>query len=101
MSLLETQQAIEASLAKIEAANKTLMPLLLQRIRLMIQVVEQFTLNPYQHTGIELHVQSVARLEALVELLETFDCGSTGGFGKGFTGHGLKDRATWLLEKYQ
>jgi hypothetical protein len=101
MNIRETQQAIEESLAKIEQANKTLMPLLLHQIRVGMQIVEQFKLNPYQHTGIELHVQSVARLEALVEVLEVFDCGSTGGFGKGFTGHGLKARATWLLEKYQ
>lgn len=46
------------------------------------------------------------RLECLVELLECYDCGSVGGFGKGqFKTNSdpelnLLQRAEWLIKKY-
>ena len=44
------------------------------------------------------------KLEALVELVEEWDCGSIGGFGVGQEGHNFRsnllERAEWLLNKY-
>jgi hypothetical protein len=42
------------------------------------------------------------KLEALVELLEVWDCNSVGGFGKGESRSlDLLERAGWLLNKYK
>jgi hypothetical protein len=43
-----------------------------------------------------------AKLAALVELLEIYDCGSIGGFGEGQPrNQTLPQRSDWLLRKYQ
>jgi hypothetical protein len=40
------------------------------------------------------------KAEALVEMLEVTDCGSTGGFDAGQECHGLYARFIWLVNKY-
>jgi hypothetical protein len=40
------------------------------------------------------------KAEALIEILEVTDCGSTGGFDKGQESQGLVERFLWLLDKY-
>ena len=50
------------------------------------------------------YAQYMAELNALVELLETYDCASVGGFGDGQDHDNpgdLFDRADWLLKKYK
>lgn len=48
------------------------------------------------------YVQHINRAEALIELVEVFDCGSVGGFGKGQPQQrqNLFERWLWLRDKY-
>lgn len=41
-------------------------------------------------------------LQSLVEAMEIWDCGSTGGYGKGQYGyHTLAERALYIIKKYK
>ncbi len=58
------------------------------------------------HQWVEMEAFGLAathnnRLEAFVNLLEEYDCGSHGGYGKNQpSNQTLEQRAKWLLEKY-
>lgn len=90
---------VERSIQKLQRENSKLMRLLLesihdraQRYEQQVQLKEGFS-GPYENEQ---------RLEALVELLEIFDCGSVGGFSKGQPEmRSVFDRARWLLKKYK
>lgn len=86
---------------------------ILQEIRHTIQLVEQWK-GVNQPAWVENQLKYMNQLECLVEIVEVYDCGSTGGFGvgQGFKkGHlqvndnhnpgDLFDRANWLLAKYK
>lgn len=52
--------------------------------------------------GADYHAVSLKRLyacEALVELLEEFNCGSVGGFDKGQVHQSLKSRIAWVAKR--
>lgn len=72
--------------------------LMLERIKENLQLFRQWSETPdwveYQH-------KYYCHLEAFVELMEEYDCGSTGGFGIGQPeGQNLLERAEWLIAKY-
>jgi len=92
----------EATLQELRKAQKTLLPLLLTEIKSAIQQVEQWHEAPFADGFADNTAGYFHQLEALVELLEIYDCGSTGGFGKDQPDNlNLKERADWLLKKYK
>lgn len=55
----------------------------------------------YDSESLSNNLLALAKLEGKVELVEVLDCGSVGGFGKGFTGHkSLEGRIKYLVNKY-
>ena len=88
------------ALVKDQADSAKLFPLLLEQIEATVRSVHLW------HENVEWSdrtFSNIQQLIALVELLEVFDCGSTGGFGKnqGYGSQTLLERADWLLNKYR
>ena len=52
-----------------------------------------------ENTDLEEAVDYKIKMEALMELLETFDCGSVGGFDKNQTDRTFEGRYKWLINK--
>ncbi len=75
---------------------------LVKEIRENLNAIEQWKESPDSFC-VENVLQYTHYLECLVEFLECYDCGSTGGFGDG-QGGGIMDlheRADWLIDKYK
>ena len=79
-----------------------LLHLLLKEIESSIQQVEQWSKHLYADGFAENTLKYMNHLEAYVEVLEIYDCDSTGGFGAGESHQlDLLGRAKWLLKKYR
>lgn len=92
---------LEKELKRLKVEDNRLFPLLLNEIKDACQQVEQWHESPYAEGFAASTFEYVNRLAALVELLEVYDCGSSGGFGKDQPEDlDLKSRADWLLRKY-
>ena len=80
--------------------RKNLLSILLHQIQHEQQQIRQWvTIEDYSRT-----MEHSCQLEALVETLEIYDCGSVGGFNPEQVRQqkvwSLNDRAEWLLAKY-
>lgn len=84
---------------KSKCLHQPLQRLLLTKIQDEMDAVKQWS---EEYDWVAHHFQHYCRLEGLVELLEEYDCGSVGGFGKKQPeGQSLEERAQWLLAKYK
>lgn len=105
-TLASALRMVKRELTKLKRESKSVLPILLRQIRENVDEVRAFKddLKVHKEFNVEdLRELSVTTsyLEVRVELLEEFDCGSTGGYGRDQPeDQDLLERAVWLLNKY-
>lgn len=103
MGIKDDLKDLEHKLKELQKVSKQLLPILLERIELAELAVLQWNESPFAEGFLESATGYYHELRGLVELLEVYDCGSVGGFGKGQNHRlsSLQSRAHWLMKKYK
>lgn len=93
--------SIKKELKGLKVENKQLLRILLNEMIEAYEDIRDWSEDPYSKGFAENTLKYVNRLETLVELLEIYDCGNVGRFGKGQPDElNLEERMDWLIKKY-
>lgn len=100
--LQERLQDLIQAVNKLQtSSNADICKVVLSRAEDYDSVFDNRSLNTYSVAMGVTDIVELAKMEAYVELVEALDCGSIGGFGKGYSGgRDLASRYRWLCEKY-